>query len=182
MVNPLGAVSQATDMPRAWIVVASGISQSGHDAHVARSGTINSLSQHLGALLPTMANTIPLSIHFASVGYCPTPLPAYATSGSAGMDLAASMNVNGQVALGVGERALIKTGWCVAIPEGYEGQVRSRSATRLLTSALSRKDCVAFVARWMMISLRRHLVVLPWSSLRLKDSTSMNATMIEQHQ
>jgi len=57
----------------------------------------------------------------------PLPLPAYATEGSAGMDLRADQ----AVALGPGERALVPTGLSIAIPAGYEGQVRPRSGLAL---------------------------------------------------
>jgi dUTP pyrophosphatase len=53
------------------------------------------------------------------------PLPAYATEGSAGCDLRAS--VAGERRLAPGERALIPTGVQIALPPGYEGQVRPRS-------------------------------------------------------
>ena len=53
------------------------------------------------------------------------PLPEYATSLSAGMDLRA--NLSEPVILQPMERALIPTGLFIAIPAGYEGQVRPRS-------------------------------------------------------
>jgi dUTP pyrophosphatase len=53
------------------------------------------------------------------------PLPAYATTGSAGMDLMASMET--PVTLGPLERQLIPTGLFIELPEGYEAQVRPRS-------------------------------------------------------
>lgn len=53
------------------------------------------------------------------------PLPEYATPGSAGMDLLAA--VEADVVLEPGERRLISTGLKLAIPPGYEGQVRPRS-------------------------------------------------------
>lgn len=52
-------------------------------------------------------------------------LPAYATEGSAGCDLRAA--VAEPIVLAPGARALVPTGIAVAIPEGYEGQVRMRS-------------------------------------------------------
>ena len=52
-------------------------------------------------------------------------LPAYQTPGSAGLDLRAAIST--PVELLPGRRALIPTGLCLAIPEGYEGQVRPRS-------------------------------------------------------
>ncbi len=57
------------------------------------------------------------------------PVPASATGGSAGLDLRAG--VDGAVILRPGERKLIPTGFSIAIPEGYEGQVRSRSGLAL---------------------------------------------------
>jgi dUTP pyrophosphatase len=57
----------------------------------------------------------------------PLPLPAYATEGAAGMDLRADT----AVVLAPGERALVPTGLCIAIPQGYEGQVRPRSGLAL---------------------------------------------------
>jgi dUTP pyrophosphatase len=55
------------------------------------------------------------------------PLPAYATPGSAGMDLRAAVPEDAPVVLEPGARALIPTGLSVAVPEGYEAQVRPRS-------------------------------------------------------
>lgn len=57
------------------------------------------------------------------------PLPRYATDGAAGCDLHAA--VDEPVVLAPGERAAIPTGLAVAIPEGYEGQVRARSGLAL---------------------------------------------------
>lgn len=56
-------------------------------------------------------------------------LPQYATSGSAGMDLRA--NVEEPVTLRAGERRLIPTGIYLALPPGYEAQVRPRSGLAL---------------------------------------------------
>lgn len=53
------------------------------------------------------------------------PLPTYATAGAAGFDLLAA--VTEPHTLAPGKRALIPTGLAVAIPPGYEGQVRPRS-------------------------------------------------------
>jgi dUTP pyrophosphatase len=55
----------------------------------------------------------------------PVPLPQYMTEGSSGMDLFASLEK--EVILEPGERRLIPTGISVAIPEGFEGQIRPRS-------------------------------------------------------
>ncbi len=53
------------------------------------------------------------------------PLPAYATSASAGMDLLA--NIEEPLKLGMLDRAMIPTGISIQLPEGYEAQVRPRS-------------------------------------------------------
>jgi dUTP pyrophosphatase len=53
------------------------------------------------------------------------PLPAYATEGSAGLDLLAAVETD--VELKPGERTLIPTGIAIALPAGYEAQVRPRS-------------------------------------------------------
>lgn len=57
------------------------------------------------------------------------PLPDYATPGSAALDLRAA--VDEEVILQPGARTLIPTGIRIAIPEGYEGQVRPRSGLAL---------------------------------------------------
>lgn len=56
-------------------------------------------------------------------------LPAYATLQSAGMDLRA--NLEDSVVLHPMERKLIKTGLFIALPEGFEAQVRPRSGLAL---------------------------------------------------
>ncbi len=57
------------------------------------------------------------------------PLPAYATAGAAGMDLLAA--VEAPVAIAPGARALIPTGLAIALPPGYELQIRPRSGLAL---------------------------------------------------
>lgn len=57
------------------------------------------------------------------------PLPAYATADSAGMDLLAA--VEEAVTLAPGARAVIPTGLAIALPGGYEAQVRPRSGLAL---------------------------------------------------
>ncbi len=54
-------------------------------------------------------------------------LPAYETDGSAGMDVRAAVPENEPVVLAPGARAMVPTGLSVAIPQGYEIQVRPRS-------------------------------------------------------
>lgn len=63
------------------------------------------------------------------VGSIEVPLPAYQTSGSAGFDLCAALAE--PLSLAPGARALIATGLSMAIPQGYEAQVRPRSGLAL---------------------------------------------------
>lgn len=52
-------------------------------------------------------------------------IPTYETEGSAGMDLRA--NIENTITLKPLERAIVKTGLFIALPQGYEAQVRPRS-------------------------------------------------------
>lgn len=58
-------------------------------------------------------------------------LPAYETTGSAGMDLRAAVAAFEPVVLQPGERRLIPTGLKIALEPGYEAQVRPRSGLAL---------------------------------------------------
>ena len=57
------------------------------------------------------------------------PLPAYETEHAAGMDLRAAVTM--PFTLQPGERVLVPTGLCIALPEGYEAQIRPRSGLAL---------------------------------------------------
>ncbi len=57
------------------------------------------------------------------------PLPAYASAGSAGLDLPAALDAT--LTLAPGARALVPTGLAIALPDGYEAQVRPRSGLAL---------------------------------------------------
>jgi dUTP pyrophosphatase len=57
------------------------------------------------------------------------PLPEYATADSAGLDLLAA--VDGDRTLDPGKRMLVPTGLAIALPSGYEAQVRPRSGLAL---------------------------------------------------
>ncbi len=56
-------------------------------------------------------------------------IPTYATAGSAGLDLRAAIATD--LTLGPGERTAIPTGLKLAVPDGYEGQIRARSGVAL---------------------------------------------------
>jgi len=55
------------------------------------------------------------------------PLPAYQSALAAGLDLLAAVPANTPVTLAPGARAVIPTGIALALPQGFEGQVRPRS-------------------------------------------------------
>ena len=71
--------------------------------------------------IPVRVATLP---HFAGLS-----LPAYATAGAAGLDLQAA--IADPVVLAPGERRVIPTGLTIAVPTGYEAQVRPRSGLAL---------------------------------------------------
>ncbi|WP_159946117.1 dUTP diphosphatase [Rhizobium sp. 18065] len=54
-------------------------------------------------------------------------LPAYETSGAAGMDLRAAVDADQPLSLAPGKRALVPTGFIFEIPLGFEAQIRPRS-------------------------------------------------------
>jgi dUTP pyrophosphatase len=54
-------------------------------------------------------------------------LPSYQSALAAGLDLLAAVPENAPVILAPGKRALIPTGLTIALPEGYEAQIRPRS-------------------------------------------------------
>jgi dUTP pyrophosphatase len=58
-------------------------------------------------------------------------LPAYETDGSAGLDLRAAVPENAPLTLKPMQRALVPTGLKIAVPQGYEVQVRPRSGLAL---------------------------------------------------
>ena len=59
------------------------------------------------------------------------PLPAYQTAHAAGMDLLAAIRDDAPLTLHPGHRVLVPTGLCIAVPPGYEAQVRPRSGLAL---------------------------------------------------
>lgn len=72
-------------------------------------------------MIPVPVVTLP---HFAGL-----TLPAYATAGAAGLDLQAA--IPAPLTIAPGERALVPTGLSIAVPPGFEAQVRPRSGLAL---------------------------------------------------
>jgi dUTP pyrophosphatase len=72
----------------------------------------------------------PLELSVKVLAHYPgADLPTYATPGSAGMDLLAALEQ--PLEIKPMQRVLVPTGLCLAIPEGFEGQVRPRSGLAL---------------------------------------------------
>lgn len=65
------------------------------------------------------------SVEIKIINKSSNPLPAYATEGSSGMDLRA--NLEGNQTILPFERVLVPTGLFIALPQGYEAQIRPRS-------------------------------------------------------
>ena len=72
-----------------------------------------------------MTNILPVHIQRTSTDFADLPLPAYATSGSAGMDVHAALLE--PMTIAAGKVAMVPTGLAIALPTGFECQVRSRS-------------------------------------------------------
>ena len=70
--------------------------------------------------------TVPINVKVLPHGEG-LPLPKYETEQSAGMDLYAALAEGEAVTLGALERAMIPTGLAMALPAGFEAQVRPRS-------------------------------------------------------
>ena len=74
----------------------------------------------------------PLAVSFLQLPHAAgLPLPEYATTDAAGLDLCAAVAEEKPLVLSPGERAAIPTGLAFAIPPGFEGQVRPRSGLAL---------------------------------------------------
>lgn len=72
------------------------------------------------------SNNIPVQIARLDHG-TGLPLPGYETTDSAGMDLSAAIDEGNELILAPGERILVPTGFAIALPPGYEAQIRPRS-------------------------------------------------------
>lgn len=70
-----------------------------------------------------------IQVSFLRVGPVEVPPPAYQSEGAVGLDLCAA--VDAPVTIEPGARRLVPTGVAIALPDGYEGQVRPRSGLAL---------------------------------------------------
>lgn len=86
-------------------------------------------SQYLIFVTPKKKDTMQVKIKRVNEEFKDLELPHYKTHGSAGMDVMAA--INDDLTIRPGEIQLVPTGIAIAIPEGYECQVRSRSGLSL---------------------------------------------------
>lgn len=91
------------------------------------SGSSNILTTPLFKFQTDTLLTPDVQVHIARVREAAhdIPLPKYATDHSAGMDICAA--VENEFVLKAGETALVPSGFAIALPEGFEAQVRPRS-------------------------------------------------------
>jgi dUTP diphosphatase len=122
------------------------------------------------------------------------PLPAYETSAAAGMDLPAAVPSETPVLIRPSARALIPTGFAIALPSGYEAQVRPRSGLafrhgvtvlntpgtidadyrgELQVLLINHGDEAFAVERGMRIA---QLVIAPVTRARLREVNSLSET------
>ncbi|NPV22246.1 dUTP diphosphatase [Bradyrhizobium aeschynomenes] len=73
-----------------------------------------------------MSQTIAIDVQILPHGQG-MPLPAYQTAHAAGMDLLAAVPADAPVVLGPGRHVMVPTGLSLALPDGFEAQVRPRS-------------------------------------------------------
>ena len=122
------------------------------------------------------------------------PLPAYQSALAAGLDLVAAVTADAPIQIASGARALIPTGVAIALPAGYEAQVRPRSglALRYGVTVLNSPGTIDadyrgeiqiilvnlgsepfVINRGMRIA---QLVITPISHVKLVESASLDST------
>ncbi len=122
------------------------------------------------------------------------PLPRQQTAGAAGLDLAAAIGADETVTIAPGDYAMVPTGLAIALPEGYEAQIRPRSglAARHGVTVLNSPGTVDADYRGEVkillvnhgrepFSLRRgervaQMVVAPVSAVELVEVDELDAT------
>ena len=97
----------------------------GHTSVKKPKNWIPRYSKQNGAIPPKVCPHTQTHMKIQIINKSHHPLPSYATALSAGMDLRA--NISSSVTLKPLERYLVPTGIYIALPAGYEGQVRPRS-------------------------------------------------------
>lgn len=122
------------------------------------------------------------------------PLPAYETEGAAGMDVRAAVADDQPVTLGPRQRVLIPTGLIIALPSGFEAQMRPRSGLaarhgitiinapgtidadyrgELMVALINLGDEPFVIARGMRIA---QIVIAPVSRVQWHETQKLDAT------
>jgi len=122
------------------------------------------------------------------------PLPEYQSALAAGLDLLAAVPADAPLALAPGARALVPTGVAIALPAGFEGQVRPRSGlaarhgiTVLNTPGTVDADyrgelqviLVNFGAESVLVSRAMRiaqLIIAPVQRIKLREVATLDAT------
>lgn len=120
--------------------------------------------------MPAVASQVVVPVH--RLAHAPKHLPAYATPGSAGLDVQAAIPI--PITLKPLERTLVPTGLILMLPAGYECQVRARSG-------LSINHGVTLINGVGTIdSDYRHEVKVPLVNLSTEDYTIQPGDRIAQ--
>lgn len=98
--------------------------ETGHHPRMAASLPVAAPSEP--ALIEVPARPVAPTVRWKRLNQRAT-LPAYQSAGAAGLDLAACLAEGEAVRIEPGQIVLVPTGWALAIPAGFEGQVRARS-------------------------------------------------------
>lgn len=140
-----------------------------------------------------MTEIVPIGLKWLQHGEG-LPLPRQQTAGAAGLDLAAALGPDEVRSIAPGDYALIPTGLAIALPQGYEAQIRPRSglAARHGVTVLNSPGTVDSDYRGeIMVLLINHgkqvfavrrgeriaqMVVAPVSAVTLIEATTLNET------
>lgn len=114
----------------------------------------------------------PIEVGVFCLPHAPKTLPTYATPGSAGLDLQAA--IPEALTLAPMERRLIPTGLIIAIPEGYEAQLRPRSGLSI-KFGITLINCVGTID-----SDYRHELMVPLVNLSTEAYTVQPGDRIAQ--
>jgi dUTP pyrophosphatase len=100
------------------------------------------------------------------------PLPSYQTAHAAGLDLLAAVSTATPLIIAPGERGLVPTGLAIALPEGYEAQVRPRSGLAA-RHGLTILNAPVTITRGMRVA---QLVVAPVVRAQILEVATLDKT------
>jgi len=107
-------------------------SESGNRAESIKAESIKAGSRRVAPIQGPVPVSVPVEIRVLRLPHSTgLPMPSYQTEGAAGLDLQAAVGEHAPVHLAPGKHVLIPTGLALALPHGYEAQVRPRSGLAL---------------------------------------------------